>query len=52
MYAQGVYNIDNMLMVFAQSQDMPPRERFITSKLMMKGFADSVHSAGGKVRWR
>lgn len=49
MYAQGITNVDNVLMILGQSENMPPKERFIATHLMMKGFADLVHFAGGKV---
>uniref|UniRef100_A0A6A7G7H4 Selenide, water dikinase n=2 Tax=Hirondellea gigas TaxID=1518452 RepID=A0A6A7G7H4_9CRUS len=49
MYAQGITNIDNVLMILGVSDQMPPDERFIATHLMMKGFADLVHYAGGKV---
>lgn len=49
-YAQGITNVDNVLMILGVSNKMPRDERFIGTHLMMKGFADAVHAAGGKVR--
>jgi hypothetical protein len=49
MYAQGITNVDNVLMILGVSHHMPPDERFIATHLMMKGFADLVQFAGGKV---
>lgn len=49
MYAQGITNVDNVLMILGVSNKMPRDERFIGTHLMMKGFADAVHAAGGKV---
>ena len=38
LYAMGIYNCDNMLMILAASRDMPERERNICTKEMIRGF--------------
>eukprot|EP00479_Gromia_sphaerica_P011251 TRINITY_DN5484_c0_g1_i1.p1 TRINITY_DN5484_c0_g1~~TRINITY_DN5484_c0_g1_i1.p1 ORF type:complete len:187 (+),score=43.59 TRINITY_DN5484_c0_g1_i1:172-732(+) len=49
MYALGVVDVDNMLIILAASRDMPPTERNIVTKLMMRGFNDATEGAGSKV---
>src|SRR5689334_18944693 len=38
MYAMGVVDVDNILMILAASRDMDEKHRDIVTKLMMKGF--------------
>lgn len=40
LYAMGVYDCDNMLMVLAASQDMAPEHRKIVTGEMIRGFSD------------
>jgi selenide,water dikinase len=49
MYAMGVYEIDNVLMLLATSSDMIQTDREIVTKLMMKGFDDTCKEAGTQV---
>lgn len=46
MYAMGVYDIDNLLMLLAASTDMIPKDRDIVTKAFMKGFDDQATAAG------
>mmetsp|Transcript_24725 Transcript_24725/g.53238 ORF Transcript_24725/g.53238 Transcript_24725/m.53238 type:complete len:310 (+) Transcript_24725:140-1069(+) len=45
LYAMGIYNCDNMLMILAASRDMPERERNICTKEMIRGFNDLAKEA-------
>lgn len=49
MYAFGIANVDNMLMLLAASLDMKPDVRNIVTKLMIKGFNDCAKEAGVEV---
>ena len=49
IYAQGLQYIDNVLMSLAASSEMPEKERFICTKLMMLGFDACVKSADSVV---
>jgi len=49
MYAMGVVEVDNMLMILAASLDMNPLDREIVTKLMIKGFDAHAKLAGSKV---
>jgi selenide,water dikinase len=46
MYAMGVYEIDNLLMLLAASTDMIQKDRDIVTKAFMKGFDDQAAIAG------
>ena len=45
LYAMGVHNCDNMLMVLAASQDMSPEHRKIVTGEMIRGFSDLAKEA-------
>lgn len=45
LYAMGIYNCDNMLMILAASRDMKERERNICTKEMIRGFNDLAQEA-------
>jgi len=49
MYAMGVYDIDNVLMILAASQDMEESDREVCTKLMIKGFNDQCKLAETQV---
>eukprot|EP01130_Rhizamoeba_saxonica_P000226 TRINITY_DN10214_c0_g1_i1.p1 TRINITY_DN10214_c0_g1~~TRINITY_DN10214_c0_g1_i1.p1 ORF type:complete len:314 (-),score=82.20 TRINITY_DN10214_c0_g1_i1:147-1088(-) len=49
MYAMGVVDIDNVLMILAASLDMPENERNIVTRLMIEGFNDKCTEAGSEV---
>jgi len=49
MYAMGVVDVDNVLMILAESTDMTKEERHTVTSLIMKGFNDLVVEAGSKV---
>jgi len=49
MYAMGVFDIDNVLMMLAASSDMPERDREICTKLMINGFNDQCKAADTQV---
>jgi selenide,water dikinase len=49
MYALGVVDIDNVLMLLAASIDMPQKSRDICTKLIMRGFNDQASAAGTAV---
>lgn len=49
LYAVGVSNCDNVLMILAASSDMEPEQRRVVLELMIKGFSDQVEKAGSKV---
>lgn len=46
LYAMGVVNCHNMLMLLAVSKDMTDKERDIVIPLMMQGFQDTAQEAG------
>jgi len=46
MYAMGVYEIDNVLMILAVSQGMDPSEQDIVTRKMIEGFNDTCKEAG------
>jgi len=49
MYAMGVYDIDNVLMLLACSSDMSPSDREVCTRLMIKGFDDLCKEADTQV---
>jgi len=49
LYAMGVTECDNMLMLLAVSQKMSEKERDVVVPLMMRGFRDSAEEAGTSV---
>jgi len=46
LYAMGVVNCHNMLMLLAVSKDMTDKERDVVIPLMMQGFQDTAQEAG------
>jgi len=46
LYAMGVVNCHNMLMLLAVSKDMTDKERDVVIPLIMKGFQDTAREAG------
>ncbi|EGD82593.1 selenide [Salpingoeca rosetta] len=49
LYAMGVTQCDNMLMLLALSMEMPADARKVTTSLVMKGFRDACHEADTSV---
>jgi len=49
MYAMGVVDVDNVLMLLASSTDMPPECASIVTQLMIKGFDEQCKEAGTQV---
>jgi len=49
MYAMGVFDIDNVLMILAVSSEMDEKDREICYKLMMRGFDDLCKEAETQV---
>jgi len=49
VYAMGVTNVDNMLMLLGVSQKLSEKEREIVLPLIMSGFADLAEEAGTSV---
>lgn len=49
LYSCGVLEIPTVLMILSASTQMKKSEQLIVTKLMMKGFADKVREAGGRV---
>lgn len=49
MYALGLYDIDNVLMILAACREMPYEQRKTCTKEMMKGFNDLCAAAGTRV---
>jgi selenide,water dikinase len=45
MYALGVVDVDNVLMLIAASLDMPGAARLLVTKEMMRGFNDQARAA-------
>jgi len=46
LYAMGVIDCDNLLMLLAASTDMQPTERHIVTRMMIEGFNDQARDAG------
>eukprot|EP01135_Chromosphaera_perkinsii_P008269 Nk52_evm11s1224 gene=Nk52_evmTU11s1224 len=46
LYAMGIYDCDNMLMLFGLSREMDVEERSIVSGMMVKGFVDQAVNFG------
>ena len=42
LYAMGIHNCDNMLMVLAASLDMDPKHRHIVTQEMLRGFGINI----------
>ena len=49
LYSCGITEIRQVLMIISASSMMPKPQQLITTKLMMKGFADKVRESGSKV---
>ena len=49
LYAMGVSDCDNMLMLLGVSTDMTAKEREVVTSLMIKGFSDLAKEAGTSV---
>ena len=49
LYAMGVTDCDNMLMLLGISSDLTLKEREIVTKLVIQGFNDSAQEAGTTV---
>eukprot|EP00823_Brevimastigomonas_motovehiculus_P007408 TRINITY_DN6447_c0_g1_i1.p1 TRINITY_DN6447_c0_g1~~TRINITY_DN6447_c0_g1_i1.p1 ORF type:complete len:308 (+),score=52.36 TRINITY_DN6447_c0_g1_i1:260-1183(+) len=49
MYAMGVVDIDNVLMILAASRDMQPKDCEIVTKEMIRGFSDLCDEADTSV---
>lgn len=49
LYAMGIYNCDNMLMILAASLDMNENERNISTQEMIRGFNDLANEAETEV---
>jgi len=49
LYAMGVVDCDNVLMILGESNDMTKEERHISTSLMLRGFNDQVKEAGSRV---
>ena len=49
LYAMGVSDCDNMLMLLGVSTDMTAKEREVVTSLMIKGFNDLAKEAGTSV---
>lgn len=49
LYSMGIAECDTVLMLLAASTDMSETERVVTTREMMKGFAERVALAGAKV---
>lgn len=44
LYSVGIQEIRNILMIIAASSQMNKQEQYITTKLMMQGFAETIES--------
>ena len=44
MYALGVIDVDNVLMLIAASTEMEPEHRIIVTQRMMQGFNGQIHA--------
>jgi len=49
LYAMGVVDCDNLLMILAASNEMEKEERNIATRLMIQGFNDQAESVGTNV---
>src|SRR4051794_41167438 len=49
MYAMGVDEVDNVLMLLAASIDMPEPDRSVCTRLIIRGFDDTCKLAGTAV---
>lgn len=49
LYSVGIQEIRNILMIIAASSQMNKQEQYITTKLMMQGFAETIALAESKV---
>jgi len=49
LYAMGVVNCDNMLMILAASTEMSKLQRDVVTRLMIQGFNDTVKESEGEV---
>ena len=49
LYAMGVYDCDNMLMLFGMSREMTVQDRKIVSSMMVKGFVDQAVKFGDTI---
>ncbi|KAI1285971.1 Inactive selenide, water dikinase-like protein [Halotydeus destructor] len=49
LYALGVTECDNMLMILGVSRQMTEKERDVVIPIMMRGFRDCAHEAGTQV---
>jgi len=49
LYAMGVVNCDNVLMILAASTEMSKLQREVCTKLMIQGFTDTVKEAESEV---
>eukprot|EP01118_Nematostelium_gracile_P005790 TRINITY_DN1840_c0_g1_i1.p1 TRINITY_DN1840_c0_g1~~TRINITY_DN1840_c0_g1_i1.p1 ORF type:complete len:312 (+),score=74.29 TRINITY_DN1840_c0_g1_i1:300-1235(+) len=49
LYAMGISECENVLMILGASNEMPKEKRDIVTKLMVKGFNDTVKDAGSEV---
>ncbi|KAL3319206.1 Selenide, water dikinase 1 [Cichlidogyrus casuarinus] len=50
MYAMGVTEVDNMLLLLGVPTSMKPDERMVSNKLIMEGFRDCAAEAGTFIR--
>ena len=48
-YANGVVDVDTVLMLLSVSSDMPPAAADIVTKALIQGFTSAVHAAGASV---
>jgi len=49
LYANGVVDVDTVLMILGVSMDMEPADRDAVTKEMIRGFTTAVHEAGASV---
>lgn len=49
LYAEGVVEVDYMLVLLAACRNMPPEERDISTREMMRGFRDACREAGAPI---
>lgn len=49
LYAARILDIQHVLMILGVSNQMTEHEQNVTTKMMIKGFADAVKEAGSKV---
>ncbi|VDK83976.1 unnamed protein product, partial [Cylicostephanus goldi] len=50
LYAMGVVNCDNMLMLLGVAVDLDEQERNVIVRMFIEGFKDAADAAGTKVR--